>query len=242
MRHLLSVFLFAAIQFCNLTTHGQSNTTGAVPAVFENAFTSDTTWSDSMPFFFRQQSMGRLAISSHHIIAGQLSLIKDGAPFLNYLPNGNFPVELALASESFSRTQADSFFFPAYIRIVLAKTAVQEWRFMLTKNYPDIPLDGNRAWSKENTDDTISFIGDAAVIEKMDRAMKERLIKNATEKINSQFFFINVPGKGIFVGDAIFLNYQVYVGYDAGNRPCRLLFDLGYIQIPASFFRRNKIQ
>lgn len=209
--------------------------------LFEKAFTTDTNWRDDrLAFIFRQQSLGKISIQNHQLAAGHAGELHNFQPLTTYFPNGTFNVELSLASDDPRYSMLDTVFFPAYVRIVFSNKPVKEWKFALTKKAKLIPMDSVRHnYCDYEWTDTISFIADPVALKSMNAASKKKLLQQAGSKFRYDGPHVVKEGKLFFIYTDICFRYQVYAGYDSTGKLCCLLFDLGQIQVPPSFFSRN---
>ena len=199
----------------------------AEPFLFEKAFIKGTTQllNDSTIYLYGV-NIGKLKISSGTITAcDPLHIDEYGIPFTRQFPNGEFPVQLAIAK--LGREEKI-----AFARINFSDEPVVKWEFALTKNQEALPV-GGKEMHGYGVDGSVGIFADA-------KAIKSLVIENPTSlndtfyremnKHNHYDWRYNMHDFGphnvaIFTtgeGDGY---YATYVGLDKSGQPCRLLSD-----------------
>lgn len=199
----------------------------AEPLLFENAFIKGTTQllNDSNIYLYGI-NIGNIKISSGTLTAcDPLHIDEYGIPFTQQFPNGEFPVQLAIAK--LGREERI-----AFARINFSEERVAKWEFALQKGQEAIPV-GGKEMHGYGVDGGVGIFADA-------KGIKSLVIENATSlsdtfyremnKHNHYDWRYNIHPFGSY-NVAIFSTgagdgyYGTYIGFDSSGKPCRLLSD-----------------
>ena len=195
----------------------------AFPEIFEAAFQPNTKATQGeMHYSFSVFDIGHLRIESGKIIACDPIEMKTHQPFIQNFPQGDFPVQLAMANDRV-----------AYARIVFSEEPVVKWESALRP--------GQKALALQNARNNCNYISHGTEIyldEKTSQAFQAKgkdefaYIFGYKLELSDYKGLIYTFDKGSI---AIFATgyggdcYASYIGYDAQNRICRLISDFGFI-------------
>ena len=202
----------------------------ARPLLFEAAFIPGTTHKvkDSVVRLYAT-TIGKLKITSGRIVACDPGHIDEyGIPFTQEFPRGEFPVQLAIAKLGYDETIA-------YARINFSDESVQRWEFALQKGQAPLPV-GGKEMHGYSVDLGIGMFADedaAKAIDKtnltsLDAALYKEMDKNYRNDWRFTMHSFGAHNLAAFssgFGDGY---YATYIGFDAQNKPCRLLTDFGF--------------
>ncbi|MDX2309383.1 MAG: DUF4241 domain-containing protein [Hyphomicrobium sp.] len=215
---------------------------GAQVQFFDRAFSPDfvATADDSLPgeaprpvkIFFRVSELGHLVVVSGKVVAADIFVSLGSPPFDVAIPNGRFPVRLAVLQGSMGRGRV------TFARVDLSDVPAVRWAPAYPEGHRRDVENPNEAAGYEVSSGLGAFFdpeaGKAALaaIETNDDLLEawldEGQIRGMREKGSSGFRLVKDSGPANIVvfdtgwGDG---TYATWVGYDAAGNPVTLLTD-----------------
>ncbi len=200
----------------------------AYPQIFEAAFASGTEVNQSdIHYLFITDKIGKLKVESGKIIACDPIVTRDAEPFTQIFPEGEFPVDLAIA-----HTRNDE--RVAFSRILFSVTPVFKWEFALQRGQQQIPLADTSIYCygvDAGTGIFIDSVANIALKKKDEKDFKYIFLTKAEENgyrrgYMHSFEEHNLATFSTGYGDGC---YATYIGTDSAGNVCQLLTDFQLI-------------
>lgn len=202
--------------------------TSAQPVLFETAFIQGTTQKlhDSTVQLYGI-NIGNIKLPSGKLVACDPILIEEyGIPFTQQFPTGEFPVQLSIARQGPEERIA-------FARIKFSNEPVAKWAFALLKDQEPLPVGGKKMHGFV-VDGGLGIFADAETIKTLNTAPMQSLSDSVYREMDKHTHYdwrYNIHSSGnhnlaMFstgFGDG---RYATYIGFDANDKPCRLLTDM----------------
>ncbi|MDB5231504.1 MAG: hypothetical protein JWN76_2309 [Chitinophagaceae bacterium] len=201
----------------------------AQPVLLETAFIKGTTQKiDGKTLNLYGITIGKIKIVSGHIIACDPGHIDEyGIPFTQVFPTGEFPVQLSIAKFGDGETIA-------FARINFSDEPVEKWEFALQKGQPPIPVGGKKIHGY-SVDLGVGIFADEEACKALDKSHLTQLDAGLYKEMDKHYHNdgrytmytfgahnLAAFSSGAGDGDGV---YATYIGFDAKDRPCRLVTD-----------------
>lgn len=203
------------------------------PSIFETAFFNGTrAKANEYDILFFPVNIGELKVESGKIIAWDPIFMQTGNPFTETFPNGNFPVQLAIA-----KIQNDE--RVAFSRIFFSDKPVATWRYALHNGQKDLSIFDSTFYGY-GVDGGIGMFIDSVAARRFtelaasdknlwDKVFVDEMGKHTRmtwEHLVYNFGTHNLATFSTGLGDG---SYATYIGLDKDRNPCRLLTDFGFV-------------
>lgn len=203
------------------------------PICFEAAF-MDSTYVKEITdrgeniYSFETVNIGKIKVESGEIIACDPIFIRDGRPFTDKFPKGNFDVQLAIAKKSINNYRV------AFSRILFSNKPVSKWIYATRNSEKKIPINDSTLYGFSVDSGLAIYIDKVArdVFNKYDNTEWGNVFIKGMYKRENTFGFIhnfesyNLATFSTGYGDG---RYGSFIGIDNKGEICRLVSDLGIL-------------
>ena len=208
----------------------------AKPDIFETAYFEGTEVkvNDTIRLQFYPVDIGRVNLETGKVVACDPVMTYQQEPFTTKFPNGQFPIQLAVAKVNDNENELVGF-----SRILFSEEPVVKWEFALKKGQEPIsifsdsmyfyPVDGGLGqFMDESSFNKLIKLDEDARSQVMNNLFAEldKHTRRSWQFANTNYKDINIVAFTSGFGDG---RYSTYIGYDKNGKPCRLLTDFGLV-------------
>ena len=204
----------------------------AYPAYFEAAFMPGTRVTQGENTYgYSVLTLGTLPVKTGKIVMGDPINLEHLPAYAQSFPVGEFPFQVALADVGTHNRVA-------LCRVLFSQEPVVRWEFALQPGQPPLPL-GDSSLYCFSVDAGTACVGDVVAIKRFNADGFEDFFDYLTEKEENKKNKDALDYGGMYAMAAHQLAYcstgfgdgcyAVYTGFDASDRPCRLLCDFNLV-------------